>query len=200
MKNSWAEFYSDDYSLGYLIKNAACHEPMILSIYQAKPVRILEIGSGTGSLSAFLSYLGFKVVSVDNDKGVLKKATALTKKLNGRVKYLYADAFKLPFKDKSFDLVFHQGFFEHFSDEELDRLLAEQLRVGKVVVFSVPNDNYHKKDFGDERLLPKKYWDKLLGRYKIIESQNYNPERRGFFKNRLVYQVSDTMYFAKVSK
>ena len=63
---------------------------------------------------------------------------------------------------------------EHFSDQDINKLLQENLRVAKIVIFSVPNNSYPKKDVGNERLLSKFKWEKILQPYKILNSVNYS--------------------------
>lgn len=128
-------------------------------------------------MAIFLSWLGYSVTSVDIDPKVIDKARAEAARFNGRVDWTVADAFRLPFPDQSFDLAFHQGLFEHFSNEQIWQMLDEQLRVAKKVIFSVPNQYYPKKDFGNERLMSKKQWDNLLSRYRVVKSTNYSPKR-----------------------
>lgn len=201
MVNSWEDFYGGNYGLEYLIGNVTCHLEVFKSVLLEKPQKVLEVGTGTGSMSVFLSYLGLDITSLDNDKEVLEKAEEAAKKLNSKVKFVLGDAFKLPFPGNSFDLVFHQGLLEHFEDENILKLLDEQLRVGKAVVLSVPNEFYPGKDFGDERLLSRKYWDKLLKeRFKVLQSLEYNPFTKTLFGGRIIYRVRNTMYLAKLTK
>jgi ubiquinone/menaquinone biosynthesis C-methylase UbiE len=88
-----------------------------------------------------------------------------------------ADAFSLPFPAQSFDVAFTAGFFEHFSDDEIGRLLSEQLRVARRVVFSVPNAAYPSRDFGNERLMSRAQWDALLRShgFELEHSADYAP-------------------------
>ena len=199
--NYWGKFYSKSYDLDYLIRNVSCHREMFDLVYEEKPKKILEVGSGTGSMSTFLSYLGYEVISLDNDSKVLSKAKNLARKLNGKVKFILNDAFNIPFGDNYFDLVFHQGLLEHFSDAHIYKLLDEQLRVAKAIVLSVPNNLHGHQDFGDERLLPNSFWDKLLkSRYKLLVSLSYNSVERKVLRNRFIYRVENTMYLAKIKK
>lgn len=199
--NHWEKFYSKSYDLDFLIRNITCHREMFNLIYEEKPKEILEVGSGTGSMSIFLSYLGYEVTSLEKNSKVLSRAKNLAKKLNGKVNFIQSDAFKIPFGDNYFDLVFHQGLLEHFSDAQIYKLLDEQLRVGKSVIFSVPNYSYGQLDFGDERLLPNSFWDKLLrGKYKLEVSFSYNPIERKILRNRFIYRVDNTMFVAKIRK
>jgi SAM-dependent methyltransferase len=102
--------------------------------------KVLEVGAGTGRDSIRLAQLGAKVIVLDyadNSLGLIKKAAA------GRVQLVKGDAFHLPFKTNSLDVVFHQGLLEHFRNPQ--DLLAENQRVlarhGRLVV-DVPQ-TYH---------------------------------------------------------
>lgn len=201
MSKSWGEFYKNQVSFNFLVQNASCHLPMFDSILKEKPKKILEVGTGSGAMSVFLSYLGFKVTSLDNDKKVLSNAKDLAKDFNGKVNFVYGDGFKMDFQDNSFDLAFHQGLLEHFSDEEIYSLLDEQLRVSKAVVLSVPNHRYPTKDFGNERLLSKEQWDKMLSsKYNLVESVEYNPHTKIILGGRFIRKIYNTMYLAKITR
>jgi hypothetical protein len=98
--------------------------------------------------------------------------------MNGRAKFVYCDVFRLSekFMKDEFDVVFSQGFFEHFDDNEINTLLKEELEVGKVVIFSVPSNFYPRKDFGDERLLSSGDWRKILKDFHINFVRYYGPQ------------------------
>lgn len=160
---SWDSFYGDEVTnMKDFLGNFYSWE-YFDEIHKRKPKGILEVGAGTGSMSILLSHLGYSVISVDNNKGILKKAQKNNDHYNGKVKFQFADAFKLPFKNNSFDMSISQGFFEHFNNEEIRKLLDEQLRVSKKwVLFSVPNKHYPVYDRGDERLMPLSWWLALI--------------------------------------
>ena len=140
------------------------HSLLFQEINKEKPIKILEVGTGTGSMSIFLSHLGYEVRAIDNNIELLNRAQTLNRKMNGNARFVFCDAFKIKEKiwPNKFDVVFSQGFFEHFRDEDIKRLLNEQLEVGKTIFFSVPSNFYPKKDFGDERLLDTNQWQKIL--------------------------------------
>lgn len=201
MVKNWNDFYSATLDLDFLIRNAACHIDFFKFIYNENPKKILEVGTGTGSMSVFLSYLGIDVTSLDNDKKVLERAKILSKKLNGKVKFVFGDGFRMNYKDNFFDVAFHQGLLEHFENDDIIKLLKEQLRVAKTVVLSVPNNFYPTKDFGNERLLTKQYWDNLLStNFKLVDSLEYNPYTKTILGGRVIRKVRNTMYLAKVQK
>ena len=54
--------------------------------------------------------------------------------------YVVADGLQLPFRDRSFDLVYANAVIEHVGDEDAQRILArEAARVGKVWIITTPN-------------------------------------------------------------
>jgi len=172
---SWDEFYNEEITLKDFLGNFYTCE-LFQEIIDNKPKRILEVGSGTGVMAILLSHLGYDVVSIDNNRKVLNLAKENNKKFNGNVKFEYGDAFKMKYKDNKFDLAYSQGFYEHFDNLKIKQLLDEQLRVcKKAVVVSVPNNNYPEYDFGNERLMPLKFWILLLKKLskKKVTGQDY---------------------------
>lgn len=166
----WGKYYNKIPTLKEYLGNLLTHAEFLEEIIKENPKRILEVGIGTGGMSIFLSHLGYEVIGIDNDRNVLKNAKKLNKKLNGNAKFLYCDAFKLDkkFPKNFFDVVFSQGFFEHFGNEEIKELLNKQLKLAKkAVIFSVPSKYYGQKDFGNERLMSVKEWRKILKKFPI---------------------------------
>jgi ubiquinone/menaquinone biosynthesis C-methylase UbiE len=92
------------------------------------PVRTLDVAAGTGFLSR---HLRGRVVALDASAGML--AESRRRHAHPLVR---ADAFALPFPDRSFDRVFTAHFYGHLSEEQRPRFLAEARRVaaGLVVV------------------------------------------------------------------
>lgn len=173
---NWEKYYRErPVSLERLINDTWEHKSFLVEITSTgrKNKEILEVGSGSGALSIFLSHLGSKIVSVDNDEGVLNIAKKNSAYLNGKVTFQKADAYNLPFNNDSFDLCFSQGFFEHFQGEHIRKLLKEQLRVARVIIFSVPTFWYPKHDFGDERLKKKEEWLEFLSPFNVEKAVYY---------------------------
>jgi len=130
----WEQYYKEKpLSLERYINNIWEHKPLLIEVVSSGR-NILEVATGTGNLSIFLSQLGYNVVSVDNNDGVLKMAQHNSANIKGEVTFKKADAFNLPFDDDSFDVCFSQGFFEHFVDDDIRELLREPLRVSRKVV------------------------------------------------------------------
>ena len=92
-----------------------------------KGKKVLEMGAGSGLTSLALSQKGAFVIAADLSQDAIRLIIENTKKSN--VKIVQADVFNVPFKDNSFDVVFHQGLIEHFKNPE--KILKEQIRILK---------------------------------------------------------------------
>ncbi|MFC1646659.1 class I SAM-dependent methyltransferase [Patescibacteria group bacterium] len=118
------------------------HEELINNIQKTidvKNKKILEIGAGMAGDSIFLSKSGADITILDFTNEALKKASDNAKKEGVKIKTIKADARSIPAGDNTYDIIFHQGFLEHFKNP--DRLLEEQYRVlkkGGILVVDVP--------------------------------------------------------------
>jgi SAM-dependent methyltransferase len=197
----WGKVYGSRLELGELIDHVYSHKPYLLEIWGRNPGKVLEIGVGGGSTSIFLSYLGIETSAIDNDPKVVEKSKENNANLKGRLSIKEGDAFKLPFDDDSFDIVCHQGFFEHFSDMEIKTLLREQLRVSPQVVFSVPTKYYISTNLG-ERLMTKGRWEMILEGFNVVASRYYGRPRSETFAKRALALLGwkDIYYYAVVRR
>jgi 2-polyprenyl-6-hydroxyphenyl methylase/3-demethylubiquinone-9 3-methyltransferase len=93
--------------------------------YQTRPVQILDVGCGAGFLSNALGREKFDVTGLDLSLSSLN--VAQSRDLGGKVKYLQADAYNMPFEDESFDVVTSTDFLEHVSEPK--QVLKEVSRV-----------------------------------------------------------------------
>lgn len=91
--------------------------------------RVLEVGAGRGSMSAFFADAGFDVSLLDTSYDVLKIAEGNFREDQLHASYICGDALHLPYSDYTFDAVLSIGLFEHFS--EMKQPLDEQLRILK---------------------------------------------------------------------
>ena len=118
------------------------HEELLrhlLSSVDIKGKKILEVGVGMGGDSLYLSEFGADVTVLDYSETALEKVGKSAEAKSLSIKTILADAKQMPFPDRSFDIVFHQGFLEHFSDP--GEYLAEQCRIlksGGLLVVDVP--------------------------------------------------------------
>jgi len=87
--------------------------------------RILDVGGGGSDILFDLKnkYEHLKIYPVDLNK----HSCHYQKKERNNNKIICADAFKLPVREKSFDIVHASLFLHHFSDEEISRLIRSFL-------------------------------------------------------------------------
>lgn len=92
-------------------------------------ISILEVGSGTGGNASELARLGAKVMTLDFAPTALERTRATGENAGVDLLVMQADARTLPFAAGTFDVVYHQGFLEHFTDPAT--FVREQRRVLK---------------------------------------------------------------------
>ncbi len=98
---------------------------------------VLDVGSGSGDLAeALVSIqpgLDLRVIALDRDPTAV--ASARRRNLN----VVQGDALKIPFNDRSINLVLAVKFAHHFQGPALERLLGEMARVAqqRVVILDI---------------------------------------------------------------
>lgn len=99
-------------------------------------VRILEIGSGTGSLLSRLRADGYDAVGVDVNARLLDEA----RRWHGDLPVQQVEGTALPFPDGSFDIVMSFDVFEHIPDSDAHlREVRRVLRNGGSYLVQTPN-------------------------------------------------------------
>jgi ubiquinone/menaquinone biosynthesis C-methylase UbiE len=104
-----------------------------LAALPASPERVLDVGTGTGrgALAVARQFGGADVVGVDMAEEMLSRAREKTPpELTERVRFEVGDAARLPFEDRSFDLVTHANMIPFFDE------VARVLRPGGHAIFA----------------------------------------------------------------
>jgi len=99
----------------------------------------LEIGAGTGGNSIALAGLGVRVFALDFSEPAVRRILLNANQKQLAIQVVNASAYNIPFAADTFDLIFHQGFLEHFRNPTV--LLLEQarvLRAGGMILVDVP--------------------------------------------------------------
>lgn len=112
-------------------------------IQRSKPRKILDVGSGAGTLSFYLGSLGYKVVAVEASKTATKiaKESVESLKLENNIKFLQGRIEEFEYRG-SFDLVLCLELLEHcFDDRKVLLKIYNNLRKGGVLILSTPLRN-----------------------------------------------------------
>ncbi|HEY2955305.1 MAG TPA: class I SAM-dependent methyltransferase [Candidatus Eisenbacteria bacterium] len=111
----------------------------ILSEGPVEGRRVLEVGAGSGRDTLALAARGARAVVLDYSPAALALVQGQARAQGLEVTLVRADALAMPFREGTFDVVFHQGLLEHFRDPR--PLLREGARIAKRggrVVVDVP--------------------------------------------------------------
>ncbi len=106
---------------------------------EPRPLKLLDIGTGGGDLpkelvrSAARSGVQLQVTAVDLDPNTAAIASRETDDVP-QIRVVQADAFRLPFAERSFDLVTASLFAHHFPHRDIVRLLGGLLRSARTAV------------------------------------------------------------------
>jgi len=150
--------------------------------------KALEIAGGSGYTSIILADLVRKrkatITYSDLDQGLVDTVHEIFGGVKN-LKFRGIDSATIPYENQYLDVIFHQGFLEHFTDEQIIAFLREQSRAAKVVVFDVPNGRRWSKvqEFGNERFLSHSKWQALvrqagLNVYKATARRFANPWKK----------------------
>jgi SAM-dependent methyltransferase len=137
-RSHWDRFWSRNRKPGDIYGNDNRMAEEIPSRMNPGGRIVLEVGAATARDSAALSDLGAMAVALDYSHAALRLAREATSGSAGVI-LVCGDAFALPFRSGSIDLVFSQGVLEHF--REPAPLLEEQARVlrpGGILLIDVP--------------------------------------------------------------
>jgi len=106
---------------------------------------VLEVAGGSCRDSRYLANNGYKATGSDFDDKTLKYLKEV-KFPNDKLNYSKENAFDLSFNDDKFDLIFHNGFFIYFdNNESLNTMLKEQERVAKKYIVIFVHNKENKK-------------------------------------------------------
>ncbi|MCI0511982.1 class I SAM-dependent methyltransferase [candidate division KSB1 bacterium] len=139
-RRHWEEFWDQKQAIHEVYDNA---ERIVAQIKHVAGdltgKQVLEVGAGSGRDSLMLAQAGAKVTVLDYADNSLRIIQHVFQAAPDRVALIKGDAFDLPLKSESFDVVFHQGLLEHFTDPL--PILEENYRVlksGGLLLVDVP--------------------------------------------------------------
>ena len=130
----WEDYYND--IINFIYKN-------VIEKFWYK-INIIEVGSWSWKSSLLLWNHVKWITLLDISKNALKYAKLLSKKLQvNNVNYINWDIFNTKMNDEEFELTWNIWTLEHYSDDEIIKILQEMLRITKkwwYIAFWVPNE------------------------------------------------------------
>jgi ubiquinone/menaquinone biosynthesis C-methylase UbiE len=147
--NRWSESY--DRSVLQWLLFGPSHRAMIRRIkseFGERPVRVLDVGCGTGLFASRIRQAlpGSQVVGVDLVPGMLAKGSERWKRMAGEVFPVQADSERLPFGWGTFDVVTCANSFHHYPNQ--GRAVEEMRRVLKPGGRLILVDGYRDRPYG----------------------------------------------------
>jgi len=122
----WERYWAEREEISDVYSN----EDRLLAQLQDLPLEgawVMEVGAGSGRDSLELARRGAKVIVLDYVRSSFRVIRRQAAELNLEVLPVCADGTRMPFREGTFDLLFHQGLLEHFRDPQ--PLLSENVRV-----------------------------------------------------------------------
>ncbi len=143
MKRSYEQELMDDFSIRDERNDKALKELKIINKYlggtsttysalkyfissENDNIRVLDVGSGSSDNLIFAKekFSNIQIISLDINLRALIYTDESVKKIN-------SDVFHLPVKDASCDIVHAALFLHHFTEDQIQKLIKEFLRIGK---------------------------------------------------------------------
>lgn len=157
--------------------------------YDNKCLYTLDVGSGSSDnlIAAKEKHPCLKIISIDKNLRVLKCTSDATLKIN-------SDAYKIPIKSCSCDIVHSSLFLHHFNETEIKLLMAEFIRVCRKGI--VIND-LRRSCFA---YLGIKILTIFLSKSELVQNDAPLSVKKGFKKNdfiRLFAECGITNYVIK---
>lgn len=159
-REDWETFWDEKQETEEVYSNAGRVLRHLLKLTDLQGKKVLEIGAGTGRDSFPLLEHGAVVYQLDYAENSLRILKRLADDGHYSVSILGGDTFCLPFRDGTFDIIFHQGLLEHFRKPMAERLLRENIRVlkqGGFLLVDVPQ-RWHSYTVAKHILIAMDKW------------------------------------------
>jgi ubiquinone/menaquinone biosynthesis C-methylase UbiE len=155
-----------------------------------QPVTVLDVGGGSGDVAGFFRRILAKshpaglVFSLDRDP----VASSLARQSGEAA--VQGDALRLPFADRSIDLVTAVKFAHHFHDEGLQILIGEMARVAsrRVVVLDIERHLFAYWGFIA--------WSRVFTSNRLVRYDGPLSVLRGFTRDELMVTTRDLSAFS----
>ena len=127
----WSKYYDLMCNIIYKLRNE------VVKLLDGEKLNIIDVACGTGTLSVEIAKAGHKVIGIDVCPDMLKKAKKKVKP-NYNLKFIKADATKLPFFENQFDVATISLALHDMPKEIIIKVLAQTKKVikpdGKIII------------------------------------------------------------------
>lgn len=139
----WDRYWRQNRQIDQVYSNANRVIGQLLSLTPLRGKIVVEVGAGSGRDSLALATQGATIIMLDYSQDALRLMREQAQQVGLKAALIRGDAFHLPFREGSVDIIFHQGLLEHFTRP--DKILAENyyvLKHGGFALADVPQ-KYH---------------------------------------------------------
>lgn len=192
-RSHWENFWDEKKEVHEVYSNSDRVVRNLSKITDLKGKTILEVGAGTGRDSFPLVERGAQVYQLDYSVNSLKIMKRLADEEKIPVSIIGGDTFCLPFRDETFDIVFHQGLLEHFRPAQAEALLKENIRILKrngLLLVDVPQ-RYHVYTIIKHILIVANQWFAGWEREFSVNELRSEMERFGL---QVIHAYGEWMY------
>ena len=178
---------------------------------------LLDIGCNWGRWTIAAARAGYRPIGIDPSFEAIVAARRIARQLGADVRYLVADARRLPFPDGTFDVVFSYGVLQHLSKADAAVAVGEiarTLKIGATSLVQMPNAfglrnvmQLARRGFREGDRFDVRYWRpaELLRAFSVIGPTTLstdgfftlNPQRRDVDllprRNRLLVRTSEVL-------
>lgn len=197
MKRSYQAEIMDDFSIQDERIDKALHELKIINKFLGgiattrsalkhfaesvtEELKIIDIGSGSSDnlVAAKDKFKNLRIISIDKNLRALSSSKNLLVKVN-------SDAFELPFKNESHDIIHAALFLHHFNEEQIQILLKEFLRIAtRGIIINDLQRSYLA-------LIGIKLLTILFSKSVMVKNDGPLSVKRGFTKSGLINLLLD---------
>ena len=158
---------------------------------------LLALGAGYGLIEIPIARRGYKLICVDNDKGVLEILEKNAQYAEGNLTVAYGDLnsdFHLDYQEKAIQACISFGLLEHFPSDDLQVIIEKQFSISPLLICDIPVNTPptlktfnaenkpvgHIDDYGIYRnFWTPEYWkSEIFGAYTIIADRPHTEYRQ----------------------
>lgn len=120
---------------------------------------LIELGCGSGHLSACLAMRGYKTALLDFSAVALNKARETYGRYGLTGEFIQGDLMSDASGEKQYDIAWNSGVMEHFGDLELHQALSNVIKFSRLgILFIVPNTSSVSYNLMRARLMSERTW------------------------------------------